>query len=63
MPYRRNCDATSHALVMAVAAESRCRIMLSEALQHGFTRRGVTVISPFLPAQSALLTALLSGVA
>lgn len=49
------------ALVMAVAAESRCRIMLSEDLQHGFTWRGVTVVNPFLPEQSPLLAALLSG--
>jgi predicted nucleic acid-binding protein len=47
-------------LVMAVAAESRCRIMLSEDLQHGFTWLGVTVVCPFLPDQSPLLPAILS---
>jgi predicted nucleic acid-binding protein len=48
------------ALVMAVAAENRCRIVLSEDLQHGFTWRGVTIVNPFLPDESPLLAALLS---
>lgn len=47
-------------LVMAVAAENRCRIVLSEDLQHGFTWRGVTIVNPFLPDESPLLTAMLS---
>ena len=32
------------ALILAVAAEHRCRILLSEDLQHAFTWRGVTLI-------------------
>jgi predicted nucleic acid-binding protein len=48
------------ALVMAVAAENRCRIVLSEDLQHGFTWRGVTIVDPFLPDESPLLAAILS---
>jgi predicted nucleic acid-binding protein len=48
------------ALVMAVAAENRCRVVLSEDLQHGFTWRGVTVVNPFLPDESPLLAAILS---
>jgi predicted nucleic acid-binding protein len=48
------------ALVMAVAAENRCRIVLSEDLQHGFTWRGVTIVNPFLPDESPLLAAILS---
>ena len=48
------------ALVMAVAAENRCRIVLSEDLQHGFTWRGVTIVNPFLPEESPLLAAILS---
>lgn len=48
------------ALVMAVAAESHCRIMLSEDLQHGFTWRGVTIVNPFLRGDSPLLAAILS---
>ena len=48
------------ALVMAVAAENRCRIVLSEDLQHGFTWRGVTIVNPFLPDEAPLLAAILS---
>ena len=48
------------ALVMAVAADNRCRIVLSEDLQHGFTWRGVTIVNPFLPDESPLLAAILS---
>ncbi len=42
-------------LILAVAAEDRCRILLSEDFQHGFTWRGVTVVSPFAPERHALL--------
>ena len=48
------------ALVMAVAAENRCRIVLSEYLHQGFTWRGVTIVNPFLPDESPLLAAILS---
>jgi len=48
------------AVVMSVAAENRCRLVLSEDLQHGFTWRGVTIVNPFLPDESPLLAALLS---
>jgi predicted nucleic acid-binding protein len=43
------------ALILAVAAESRCRLLLSEDLQHGFTWRGVTVVNPFAVQRSPLL--------
>ena len=43
------------ALILAVAAEHRCRLLLSEDLHHGFTWRGVTVVNPFLPAAHPLL--------
>jgi len=46
--------------VMAVAAENRCRIVLSEDLQNAFTWRGVTIVNPFLPDESPLLAAVLS---
>jgi predicted nucleic acid-binding protein len=36
------------ALILAVAAENRCRQLLSEDFQNGFTWRGVTVVNPFL---------------
>lgn len=35
------------ALILAVAAEQRCRWLLSEDFQPGFTWRGVTVRNPF----------------
>lgn len=35
------------ALILAVAAENRCRLVLSEDLQDGFTWRGLTVVDPF----------------
>jgi len=43
------------ALILSVAAEYHCRIMLSEDLQHGFTWRGVTVVNPFAEPRDALL--------
>ncbi|TSE21692.1 tRNA(fMet)-specific endonuclease VapC [Tepidimonas alkaliphilus] len=35
------------ALILAVSAQARCRVLLSEDFQHGFTWRGVTVLDPF----------------
>lgn len=35
------------ALIMSVAAEHRCRLLLTEDLQHGFTWRGVSVVNPY----------------
>lgn len=48
------------ALILAVAAENRCRVLLSEDFQDGFTWRGVTVINPFAASVSPLLSGLLS---
>ncbi len=46
------------ALILSVAAEQRCRLLLSEDLQHGFTWRGATVVNPFAkPAHSLLADA------
>lgn len=47
------------ALVLAVAAEHRCRVLLSEDLQHGFTWSGVTVVDPFVEPAHPRLAALL----
>jgi predicted nucleic acid-binding protein len=49
------------AVILAAAAEARCRLLLSEDLQEGFTWSGVTVTNPFVPSRHALLTALLQG--
>jgi len=43
------------ALIMAVAAENHCRVLLSEDLQNGFIWRGVTVVNPFTAPASPLL--------
>jgi predicted nucleic acid-binding protein len=48
------------ALVLAVAAENRCRLLLSEDFQNGFTWRGVTVVDPFAAQRSPLLGGLLT---
>jgi len=46
-------------LILSVAAEQRCRILLSEDLQDGFTWRGTTVVNPFALPVHALLGAAL----
>lgn len=43
------------ALILAVAAENHCRMLLSEDFQAGFTWRGVTVVNPFVTPRDALL--------
>ena len=50
------------ALILSVAAESRCRVLLSEDLQDGFTWRGITVVNPYaLPAHPLLKAATADG--
>ena len=46
------------ALILAVAAEQRCRLLLSEDMQHEFTWCGVTVVNPYLESKHHLLQAL-----
>ncbi len=46
-------------VVLAAAAESGCRLLLSEDLQHGFSWNGVTVVNPFAGSSHPLLAALL----
>jgi predicted nucleic acid-binding protein len=59
--------ATDHRLtiwdsvILTAAAESGCRLLLSEDLQEGFTWKGVTVTNPFAPLKHELLTALLDA--
>lgn len=45
------------ALILSVASDAGCRLLLSEDLQHGFTWRGTTVVNPFLVPAPALLQA------
>jgi predicted nucleic acid-binding protein len=46
------------AMMMSAAADARCRLLLSEDLQEGFTWRGVTVANPFAGTLHPLLDAL-----
>lgn len=50
------------AVIVAAAADARCRLLLSEDLQDGFTWRGVTVANPFASSPHPLLGALLKPV-
>ena len=43
------------ALILAVAAEHSCRLLLTEDLQHGFTWRGVSVVNPYADTIHPLL--------
>jgi predicted nucleic acid-binding protein len=43
------------ALILSVAAEQHCRLLLSEDMQEGFTWRGVTVLNPFKEPRHHLL--------
>lgn len=47
------------ALILAVAAENHCRLLISEDFHNGFTWRGVTVVNPFSVERSPLLMGLL----
>jgi predicted nucleic acid-binding protein len=48
-------------VMISVAAESGCRLLLSEDLQDGFSWRGLTVVNPFAVVRHPLLDALLAG--
>jgi predicted nucleic acid-binding protein len=49
------------ALILAVAAEQRCRLLLSEDMRHEFTWHGVTVINPYQTPKHHLLQDMLTG--
>lgn len=46
------------AVILSAAAQSGCRLLLSEDLQEGFTWSGVTVVNPFASLRHALLQGL-----
>jgi len=46
------------AVIVAAAADARCRLLLSEDLQEGFTWGGVTVTNPFSTSRHPLLQSL-----
>lgn len=47
------------AIILSAAAETGCRLLLSEDLQDGFTWHGVSVTNPFSESRHALLVAAL----
>jgi predicted nucleic acid-binding protein len=47
-------------LILSVAAENRCRVLLSEDMQEGFVWSGVTVVNPFAPRPHGLFEKLLA---
>ena len=49
------------AVMVSAAADARCRLLLSEDLQEGFTWRGVTVTNPFASPRHPLLEALINA--
>lgn len=59
--------ATDHAMsiwdavILSAAADAGCRLLLSEDMQDGFTRSGLTVVDPFAAARHPLLTAILGA--
>lgn len=49
------------ALIVSVASEADCRLLLSENMQHGFVHRGLTIANPFLADPHPLLADALKG--
>jgi predicted nucleic acid-binding protein len=47
------------AVILSVASQAGCRILLSEDMHDGFTWGGVTVVNPFAEQPNPLLAALL----
>lgn len=48
-------------LIIAVAADNGCQLLLSEDLQDGFIWSGLTVVNPFAVPRRSLLDALLDN--
>jgi predicted nucleic acid-binding protein len=48
------------AVILATAAAAKCRLVLTEDLQNGFSWAGVTVTNPFLEPRHPLLEDILS---
>lgn len=49
------------AVILTVASQAGCRLLLSEDLQDGFTWGGTTIANPFASPRHALLASLLDG--
>jgi predicted nucleic acid-binding protein len=48
------------AVILCVAAEADCHLLLSEDMQNGFIWQGVTIVNPFTRSKHPLLKALLN---
>ena len=48
------------AIILAVAADAGCKLLLSQDMGEGFTWRGVTVVDPFTSSRHPLLAAALA---
>jgi predicted nucleic acid-binding protein len=48
------------AVILCVAAEADCHLLLSEGMQDGFIWQGVTIVNPFARSKHPLLKALLN---
>lgn len=48
------------ALILSVAAEASCRVLISEDLQEGFVWRGVTVVDPFAEHRHPILASMIA---
>ena len=53
--------STWDSVILSAAAESGCRLLLTEDMQEGFTWKGVTVTNPFATSKHELLAALLDA--
>lgn len=49
------------ALILSVAAENHCRLLLTEDMHNGFIWRGVTVVNPLVDPLPAFVTNLLQN--
>ena len=49
------------ALILSVAAENHCRLLLSEDFKDSFTWRGVTVLNPFAAPENPLLASVMKA--
>ena len=48
------------ALILSCAAQTQCRLLLSEEMQDGFTWRGTTIVNPYASTPNPILTSLLT---
>ncbi len=49
------------ALILSVTAENRCRFLVSEDFQNGFTWKGVTIVNPFVRPLNKVFESIING--